>query len=48
MLARLEMRLLFREILTQWKDAASAGEPTKLHSLVLHGINYLPVRVPAA
>jgi cytochrome P450 len=44
-LARLELRLLFRELAKQWKAVASMGEPKRLHSILVHGIDYLPVGV---
>jgi cytochrome P450 len=43
--ARLELRVLFAVALAGWKEIAPAGEATRLRSLVLHGIDRLPVRV---
>jgi cytochrome P450 len=43
--ARLELRVLFQELTTTWKEVVSAGEPRRIHSLVLHGIDSLPIDV---
>lgn len=47
-LARMEMHVLFRELVRQWKTVILAGATTRIYSLVLHGIDYLPVSVEVA
>jgi cytochrome P450 len=44
-LARLELRVLFSELVKGWKRVASAGEARRLHSILVHGIDYLPISV---
>ncbi len=48
-LARMEIQLIFEEIITQLPDIALAGEPERLASNLISGIKHLPVRysVPA-
>ena len=43
MLARVELRLLYRELLTQSPRIALDGAPTLLDSIVVNGPEYLPV-----
>lgn len=43
-LARMEARVLFEELLARFPDFEIAGEPRKLHSRLMHGIEHLPVR----
>ncbi|MBR1240315.1 cytochrome P450 [Bradyrhizobium sp. AUGA SZCCT0274] len=47
-LARLELRLLLDTIRRRWKHLESAGPVERLGSLVLQGIDRLPVRVASA
>lgn len=42
-LAKLEMRILFEELVAQVDSVALAGEVTKLRSAFIHGIKQLPV-----
>lgn len=42
-LAKLEMRILFEELIAQVDSVALAGEVTKLRSAFIHGIKQLPV-----
>ena len=42
-LARLEARVLFEELLAQYPDFELAGEPERLHSRLMHGVEHLPV-----
>jgi cholest-4-en-3-one 26-monooxygenase len=43
-LARMELRLIFREIVTRLDDLALDGEPELLRSNFVHGLKRLPVR----
>lgn len=43
--ARLVLRVLFEEMSGQWLDIAQSGRAQRLHSLVLHGFDSLPVQV---
>jgi cholest-4-en-3-one 26-monooxygenase len=44
-LARLEMRIIFEELLARVNRIELAGEVTRLHSSFIHGIKQLPVRL---
>jgi cytochrome P450 len=46
-LARLELRTIFRELLTRLDDMELAGEPARLRSNFVGGIKHLPVRYRA-
>jgi cholest-4-en-3-one 26-monooxygenase len=46
-LARLEMRILFEELVRQVPDLELAGTPRRLRSNFIHGIKELPVRFRA-
>lgn len=48
LLARLELRLLFREMLEKWKGVVSAGRARRIQAINLEGVNRLPVSVVAA
>jgi len=43
-LARMEIRLMFEQILTRLPDIALAGEPEQLRSNLINGIKHMPVR----
>lgn len=43
-LARLELRVMFEELLTRLPDIEVAGPPDRLRSSFFHGIKHLPVR----
>ena len=43
-LARMEIRVMFEEILSRLPDMAMAGEPERLRSNLIAGIKHLPVR----
>jgi cytochrome P450 len=43
-LARLEARVLFEELLARFPHFEVAGEPERLHSRLIHGVERLPVR----
>jgi cytochrome P450 len=43
-LARMEARVLFEELLARFPRFEATGEPTMLHSRLMHGIEHLPVR----
>jgi cytochrome P450 len=47
-LARMELRLLFRELVRVWQVVAEAGEAKRLPSILVHGIHHLPVSVSPA
>jgi cytochrome P450 len=42
-LARLEARVVFEELLARFPEFEPAGEPERLHSRLMHGIERLPV-----
>jgi len=42
-LARLEIRVMFEELLPRWSDLALAGEPQRLRSNFINGIKHLPL-----
>jgi cytochrome P450 len=44
-LARLEMRVVFEEIVARWSRVTSAGSPERLRSNFISGVKTLPVRV---
>lgn len=44
-IARLELRVLVRELTKEWSAIEQGGEARRIHSLVLQGIDYLPVSV---
>lgn len=46
--ARLVLRVLFEEMRVRWTGIAPAGPARRLQSLVLHGVDSLPVEVRAA
>lgn len=43
-LAKLEIRVMFEEILTRLPGIELAGEPSRLRSLLINGIKHMPVR----
>jgi len=43
-LARMEARVLFEELLARFPHFELAGEPERLHSRLMHGVEHLPVR----
>ena len=43
-LARLEIRLLFEEMLARWPDLELAGEPERLRSNFINGMKHIPLR----
>ena len=43
-LARLELRVMFAELLARLPGLALAGEPRRLRSNIFNGFEYLPVR----
>ncbi len=43
-LAKLEIRVMFEEILTRLPGLELAGEPSRLRSLLINGIKHMPVR----
>jgi cytochrome P450 len=43
-LARMEARVLFEELLARFPRFEATGEPTMLHSRLMHGVEHLPVR----
>ncbi len=43
-LAKLEIKVMFEEILTGLPDLEPAGEPSRLRSLLINGIKHMPVR----
>jgi cholest-4-en-3-one 26-monooxygenase len=47
-LARLEIRVLFEEMLARWSDLELAGEPERLRSNFINGIKHIPLRFSAA
>jgi len=42
-LARAELRLIFKEVITRMPDIQLAGEPSRLRSNFIGGIKHLPV-----
>jgi cytochrome P450 len=42
-LARMEARVMFEELLARFPDFELAGEPERLHSRLMHGVERLPV-----
>jgi cholest-4-en-3-one 26-monooxygenase len=47
-LARMEIRVLFDELLDRWSHLELAGEPTRLRSNFINGIKHIPLRFTAA
>jgi cholest-4-en-3-one 26-monooxygenase len=47
-LARMEIRVLFEELLDRWSDLELNGEPTRLRSNFINGIKHIPIRFTAA
>lgn len=47
-LAKMEMRVVFEELVRQVSDIELLGDVPKLHSSFIHGIKHLPVRLAAA
>jgi cholest-4-en-3-one 26-monooxygenase len=47
-LARMEIRVLFEELLDRWSHLELAGEPTRLRSNFINGIKHIPLRFTAA
>jgi cytochrome P450 len=47
-LARLELRALFAEIMKGWGEVELTGAARRLHSILVHGVDYLPVKVSPA
>jgi len=43
-LARLEIRIMFEELMRRLPDIEQAGEPSRLRSNFISGIKHLPVR----
>ncbi|HSO95405.1 MAG TPA: cytochrome P450 [Acidimicrobiia bacterium] len=46
-LARMEIRVLFEELLDRWTDLELTGEPTRLRSNFINGIKHIPLRFTA-
>ena len=46
-LARMEIRVLFEEILDRWSHLELTGEPTRLRSNFINGIKHIPLRFTA-
>lgn len=46
--ARLELKVIFEELLRRYPDVDLAGRPERLRSTFIGGIKHLPVRYPAA
>ncbi len=46
-LARMEIRVLFDEVLDRWSNLELAGEPTRLRSNFINGIKHIPLRFTA-
>jgi len=44
-LAKLEIRVMFEEILARMPQMSLAGEPVRLQSILINGIKHLPVRL---
>jgi cytochrome P450 len=44
-LARLEMRVVFEEIVKRWSSIELVGEPERLRSNFIGGTKQLPIRV---
>lgn len=44
-LAKLELRVFLDELTRFWRDIRSTAPPTRMHSLVLQGIEKLPIRI---
>jgi cholest-4-en-3-one 26-monooxygenase len=44
-LAKMEIRVMFEEILRRLPDMQLAGEPVRLQSILINGIKHLPVRL---
>jgi cholest-4-en-3-one 26-monooxygenase len=43
-LARMEIRVIFDELLDRWQDLELAGEPSRLRSNFINGIKHIPLR----
>jgi len=43
-LARMEIRVIFEELLDRWQDLELAGEPARLRSNFINGIKHIPLR----
>ncbi len=47
-LARMEIRVLFEELLDRWSHIELKGEPTRLRSNFINGMKHIPVRFTAS
>jgi len=47
-LARMEIRVIFEELLDRWHDLELAGEPSRLRSNFINGIKHIPLRFAAS
>jgi cholest-4-en-3-one 26-monooxygenase len=47
-LARMEIRVIFEELLGRWHDLELAGEPARLRSNFINGIKHIPLRFSAS
>ncbi len=47
-LARLEIRVLFEEMLARWSDLELAGKPERLRSNFINGIKHIPLQFTAS
>jgi cytochrome P450 len=46
-LARMEIRVIFDELLDRWHDLELTGEPQRLRSNFINGIKHIPLRFSA-